>query len=281
MWPVVALVIVFVVQFGLIGLWTKRNSRRNADASSVLAMLQAQYGGELTAMYEFHKHGPGWRGTRHDVNLALFFATTGTSKSPERWTFVDVALPENYPLVLNVRRHGWFDGGRIKRGNMVDVQIGEAIFDEALRIEAAPAEIVANLIGPKLQAFLLMHPKATLTTDEHSPIARLAFAEWHDIVESKEAVLAMTQFGRRLAPAYQAADEPIVVDSEGNPYRDQVVDEAPLRAARRARIDEVHQLEAILANRKRAGNIVVMVALSAVVAVIAFAQFAQYLHKHH
>ena len=277
--PIVLIVLV-VIQFGLYGWWQQINKQRQLDSSSVLEMLQAQYGGE-TSINEFREHGPGWRGTRHDVNIALFFATTGTSKSPERWTFVDVALPENYPLVLQVCRHGWFDSGRVARGTMVDVLIGDAAFDDAFRVEAAPADVASNLIGPRLQAFLLLHPKATLTTDERRPIVRLAFAGWHDITESKQAVLAMTQLGRRLAPAYQAANEAVEVDSDGNPYRDHVVDEAPLRAARRGRIDEIHQLEAILANRKRVSNMIVGIALLAVVALLAVARINQYLKHHH
>ena len=255
-----ALVVIIAIKYCLLIWWKKVNDHRIRDFKAVIDSLCGQYGGEAIAFMETRAWGHSWRGLQHDMALTLTFALIGDSKSQAHVTYVDIAVPENYPLALNVCRHGWLDGNRIARGTMVDVQVGDAEFDAAFRVEGAPADVVAGLFGPVMRAFLLLHPHATLATDENSLSVRLTFSEWHELAESRAALSAMYELGARMAPASQAADAAIAVAKTGNPYRDEYVDEAPRRAARAARIDEVARLRATLARRNTIANVAVSVA---------------------
>lgn len=229
-----------------------------------LAQLAASLGGQAGSN--------DVRGALDGVGVHLQFTTRGSGSSSTQWTYVDCALPPGYPLSLHVEEHGWFDRGKIERGDMVDVEVGHPAFDQKFRVEAAPADVVRRLLTPEVCEFLLRQRRAELETKDGG--LRLAVRGWLDEIGAAQEAIAMTAaVARGVRAAHHAADAELPRPIVGDAYRG-FADDAPVRAAQAARADEVAKVEALRRQRSLtqtlvAVGIVLLVAVGAMFAIAA------------
>lgn len=165
------------------------------------------------------------------------------------WTEVSAELPAKLPFVMALRSQGWVARRRIARGTLVDVIVGDATFDAAYVIEAAPADVVRALLTPARRAALAGFREIELCT-EPGPTPRLRLrvpALLDDLQSARPALALVVDLATGVRDAYAqveaAAERPLV----GAPFRQHEDDRAAQEAARQ-REAEVRHLQA-----KRAG----------------------------
>jgi hypothetical protein len=190
-------------------------------------------------------------GSFEHVATAVRFGTRGSGKSAQSWTYVDCQLPAGYPLSLHLRRHRWLDDGKIERGEMVDVQIGDPSFDGAFLVEGAPAEVVRRLLVAEVRAYLQAHDRVDVETRDQGWI-RLAVHGW---LYDRAALLEALRVASRLALGLRdasLADQPdrTPLAAAGAPYRE-IADDGAVQQARAAQADEVRGLDAIRTRRNQ------------------------------
>ena len=182
------------------------------------------------------------------VATTIRFVTRGSGSDRESWTEIECALPRGYPLSLHVGSHGWFDRGKIERGELVDVVFDDPPFDEAFLVEGAPVEIVRRLLDADARRFLLGQRRATLETRDDGTL-RLSIRGW---LEAEHEVRPALRCAARLAAGVRAAtasvDAAIPPAATDSPYRP-MLDDAPVLEARAARAAEVEALDARRAER--------------------------------
>lgn len=251
----IAVVLVLMVAVFLIAI-----AAASASASKRKGVLQAladELGGTSTSN--------GVRGTLDGVAVSLEFETRGSGSSSESWTYLDAALPGGYPLSLNLDRHGWFDRGKIERGEMIDVIVGDAAFDDAFRVEGAPAEVVKRMLTPELRAYLMAHPRIEVRTLA-GPTLRIAVRTWLDQhADARRGLWTVARLAASLRPVSLALDAQIPTTTTGDAYRAMPSDQ-PLREARASRVDEVARVESVR-QRRRGNEIAIVVGLFALVLV--------------
>ncbi|MBA3502073.1 MAG: hypothetical protein H0T65_17045 [Deltaproteobacteria bacterium] len=203
--------------------------------------------------------------------------TRGSGKSTTYWTEVDAEIPEKYPLLLLVRKHGWLDKGKIERGEMVDVVVGDAEFDERFLVEAAPAEVARILLDPRERSYLLQLVNLQFDIDTirtaEKPVLRLSVRDWiYDINDAMRACEAMAAIAGRVRAAYAAVESATEARDVGSPYRPQL-DDTEARGAAEARLAEVARVDGLRTSRlaNQQAFAVVMVLLFVVFAMIAIA----------
>ena len=247
-----------------------RGARRRAlERISKLQLIAAFLGGA------HDETGKAW-GEKLGPKTTLDLTTRGYGSSSENWTFVDVELPPAYPLVLNIRRHGSADHRAVARAAMVDVILGDKPFDDAFLVEAAPSDVVRELLDGPLRAYLLAHKEIDLTTveaDGGRRILRLAIRGWLEELEvARPALELAASVGARVRDAYAKVDEAVTRTDAGSPYRP-VADERPAQEAQATREAEVAFVHAVQAKRaaenRRAAQVVLGVIAVIVVASIA------------
>jgi hypothetical protein len=201
----------------------------------------------------------------------------GSRRFAVQWTEIDVSFPAAYPLSLNVHRHGWLDGPKIERGEMVDVQLGDPRFDAEFLVEAAPAEVAKQLLDAQVRRFLRDEPAVELFTLTETPgVLRLALREWRDTDERKEAVEIVSKIAAGVRAAYVSAEAsapvPAPTATVGAPYRAEP-DGAAARQAEAAReaelqrdVQRVDDLRNKRANSPTAIYVFLIVVLSVVLA---------------
>lgn len=228
-----------LLTLGLIGAVAFFALAARARRKGVLAQLAQHLGGTAGSN--------DVRGTHEGVAVHLQFATRGSGSSQTQWTYVDCPLPPGYPLTIHLEEHGWFDRGKIERGTMVDVEVGDAAFDEKFRVEAAPAEVVRQILTPPVCAYLMAARQAELTTSDGA--LRLAQRGWLDQLDPARAAIATAvTIARGVRPAHAAADAAVARPIVGGAYRG-FADESPVREAQSARADEVARVEALRRQR--------------------------------
>lgn len=214
-----------------------------------------------------------------DAQIAFRLTTRGSGKSTTYWTEVDAELPDKYPLRLFVRKHGWGDSGKVERGEMVDVVVGDPAFDEQFLVEAAPAEIARILLDPRERSYLLslahrLHFDInTMHTDAGEPIIRLAVRQWiFDINDAMRACESMAAIAGRVRDAYAAVERELEAKDAGSPYRP-MLDDTPAREAAERRLAEVARVDEVRTHRAARAQLVTTVALVvfAIVAMVAIA----------
>jgi hypothetical protein len=67
--------------------------------------------------------------------------------------YVETQASKKVPLLMLLVRHVRGDQPVIRRGAMVDIQLGDAEFDRAWRVEAAPAETARLVLDAELGLF--------------------------------------------------------------------------------------------------------------------------------
>lgn len=160
---------------------------------------------------------------RYDgVAVTYELTERGSGSSRVSWTMVEVELPRSYPLTLSVRRHALFDGGKIARGTMIDVEVGDDAFDTAYLVEAAPADVVTRLLDARLRSFLLEQQQAELKTVQDGARRQLQLhvMGWTDTPEAGMPLIAETvRLAKRVRESFGAVMTAAPVSAIDAPYR--------------------------------------------------------------
>lgn len=188
-------------------------------------------------------------GTRHGVAVTYRFESRGSGSNTESWTEVDAEIPAAYPLILHVYRQRRSDQAKIDRNELVDVQLGDPVFDPLFVIESAPTDVVRLLIDPATRGFLVSHSQIeldTVTRGQHR-LLRLAIRGWREHRDEAEAAIeTCTRMASRVREAFAATEPP--AQAQGSPYRP-MVDAQRERDAADARAREIAHVEATRAQR--------------------------------
>jgi hypothetical protein len=178
-----------------------------------------------------------------------------------RQTHYIVDLPGQYPLALLVRPHARGDAGKIARGEMVDIRIGDLAFDDAFLVEAAPADVAKLLLDGETRAWLASLPSPELSKPiDGVPQLRLVLPEWNeDPDEAERHFRGVARVASRVREAYATADAAIPTQQTGAPFREEIDDEARQRAARQ-REDEVSRVQRVQVVRRRREQLIAGVA---------------------
>lgn len=206
---------------------------------NVLAELARAMGGQATSNSA--------AGTYARVATRLAFESRGTGSTSENWTYVDCALPPGYPFTLHLERHGWFDAGKIERGEMIDVVVGDPPFDERFRIEGAPAEVVRRVLTAPVRAYLMAQARVEVVMK--GALLRLAVRGWLDeVATARAAIDCATAIAGGVRDASLALDAELPLAHDGPAYR-AIASDAPLQEARAARAAEVAKVDVVRAGR--------------------------------
>ena len=194
-------------------------------------------------------------GTRRGATIGYRFLDRGLGSDHKPFTEVDMAIPPDYPLTLRIER-GRPSPEELARGHVLDLPIGDPAFDDKFIIEAAPSDIVRELLDAQTRDFLLANT-GELTTPLPG-VLRLAIPTWaEDPHDALVVIDACVHVGGRIRAAYAAANAAIPQGQTGSPYRPDV-DDAPQRAAEAKRLAELAEVERIRADReiqRRAGTL--------------------------
>lgn len=172
-------------------------------------------------------------GSLHGVAVRFHFDDRGLGSSVEHWTLIEAELPASYPLAIHVRPHGWTDRALRARGEMVDVKLGDAAFDAAFLVEAAPEDVARQLLDAGARGLLLSHRRAELDTvsDESKRVLRLALRGWlEDPGAALHAIEHVARIAAQVRAAYAETQPAQSAQLTGAPYRPQL-DEPPPRDA--------------------------------------------------
>jgi hypothetical protein len=155
-------------------------------------------------------------------------------------TAITSPLPPGYPLTIDVRRRGL----RILDNGVPSLELGDVQFDNAFRVEAAPAAVVEQLLGVGVRSFLLEHRESVLTAKDGR--FQLSF----DIVSAGAAIEAIDAAasivaGIRDAFAKLAEQAEAIALADGDsPYRPVAVDNGPdLERAHAAEVEKLGALQ--------------------------------------
>lgn len=206
-------------------------------------------------------------GPKFGAPITIELATRGSGSSAENWTHIHVEVPAAYPLAIHIRRHERGDTRTISRGEMVDVIVGDKAFDDAFLVEAAPADVVREMLGPEIRALLSSHKEIDLDTVTPASGGRtltLGVRGWlEEVTELRPFVEPMAKLGAQVREAYAKADAAVEARSAGDPYRP-IVDAAPAREAQAKREAEVGQVEMLRGKRAAAAARVGVVIITVV-----------------
>ncbi len=254
-----------VVGFIGFAVWaTMRSSQRRRTALEAIA---SKLSGAADS-----KHASA-TGTLAGIPITLRYTTRGSGSNAESWTEVDAQPPAGYPLSMTLRAHGWFDSGKIERGDLVDVVIGDPEFDKRFVVEAAPADVVRHMFPPELRGYLLSRKHLTIDTPKVGDVAtlvlRLSVRGWLEKPEDFTPALEhMAALAARVREAHATADQAVApAEPGGAPYRP-ALDAAPARDARAARAAEVAQLEATKAGRAATSKLIVWIIIGIFIVVM-------------
>jgi hypothetical protein len=209
----------------------------------MLSEIATVLGGTATASTAF--------GVRHGTTVRVELVTRGTGKSAEAWTVLEAVLPDGYPLALHIRRHHWLGVTRVARGGVVDLPLGDAAFDKAFLVEAAPEDIARGLLDTSARDFLRHFRRVELDTVAIADfkVLRLAIRGWiEDASAALVAIDFLVKLGVRVPDVYLAVDGAAPARIPGSPSPPQL-DHRPARAVPAARAVEVAALEAMRARR--------------------------------
>jgi hypothetical protein len=232
------LVLAFVV---MTIVFAERNQRAKLQ-QDVLAIAN-ELGGQIS--------GQSVYATVDGVETVFRLAVRGSGKSAQRWTEVEVEVPAKYPLTLLVRRHEWRDGGKIERGEMVDVELGDRSFDDEFLVEAAPADVVKLLVDRKIRELMwsLENPELQTLRRDGKAVVQLAVRDWiRDRDHAARITRTLAVLGGSVRDAFATVEQATPLVREGAPFRE-ILDDREIRRAAEARSKEVVHVEEVRAVR--------------------------------
>lgn len=210
---------------------------------------------EVAALLDgtYDKRGRVARGAHNGIPIAVHFALRGTGyerTSYERqWTEIDVGVPRGYGLSLYVRRHEWDDTRRIARKEMVDIALGDPVFDRQFLVEAAPAQIARAVLTAPIRNLLTSHDTALLTSERvgDRDVVRLAVRTWLPGGSILLATDLLAALSASLRDAY-ASVATAALHGAGAPYRP-TLDEALAERQLATLADEVASVAGLRTKR--------------------------------
>ncbi len=250
-------VLILGVVGALIALIGRSFAKAKALRVTKLQLIAAFLGGEQDASSK------AW-GSRFGPKTTVELATRGSGSNAETWTHIHVELPAAYPLALHIRRHVGGDRQLVDRGKMVDVIVGDPAFDQAFLVEAAPADVVRELLDVELRGLIASYTDVDLETIEDGDGTRsfrIGIRPWlQEVDQVRRPVELMAKLGSRVRDAYAKADAAIEQPLAGDPYRP-VVDARPVLEAQAAREAEVGKVKAMREGRAAKARVIAMMTL--------------------
>jgi len=246
----------------------------NSRQKQKLQLTFSWMGDKLGGGYDAAKRR-AW-GELANAKVEFRFTTRGSGKSTTYWTEIDAEIPAKYPLRLFIRKHGWLDQGKIDRGEMVDVIVGDPEFDDHFLVEAAPADVARLLLDRRERAYLLalsdkLWLEVTSVHDGDRAMIRLAVRQWvYDVNDAMRGVEAMAAIAGRLRDAYVNVEQATEVRDVGTPYRP-MLDDGAAREAADARLQEVARVDHIRTERAAREQVVAIVVIVVFVLIAIFA----------
>jgi hypothetical protein len=193
-----ALAIAYITALHLLGKGRGRRLRDHLRATDGAAVLD-----EATGTVTARVHG-----FRVDCRLT----SRGSGRDKVSWTEADAHVQRG-ELEVHMRPQRRDDTPDIRRGRLVDVEVGNSAFDELYLVEAAPADTARRLLTPELQRALVeLRPDEV----ESTPFGlRIALRGW---VEEPARVCRLVALAGSLAaavaPALQGTLEALVPPPE-------------------------------------------------------------------
>lgn len=211
-------------------------------------------------------------GTCDQIRIGYRLITTGGGSSAVRSTEIGAEIPAGYPLAIYIRRQGSQDRAEIDRGELVDIEIGNAAFDARFLVEAAPAAAIKKLLDAEAVRYLMALPDLTLRTQDTSSGRRhlvLSLAGWTDDAETAgRHVAALARLAARVPEVFEELGGEMPVEMVGAPHREMPIQRENLNTPERQR-DEVLRLEMKRASRLATQRIVAFAMIGAFLFVIA------------
>jgi hypothetical protein len=212
------------------------------------------------------------RGGQH---VTFWRARRPVGKSSVPWTEIDVEIPRVYPLAIYVRRQRTGDRVAIERGETIDVEVGDGVFDAKYLIEAAPAAVIKKLLDEQTRTFMLTHGTVELMTKDRGGVRvlQLAIQEWNDDPEAtKQAIAAVVHVASRIRDAFAEAVGEVPLEEIGAPFRP-IPDDHAQRLVEASHRDEVDSIETLHAERLSRDRATVLVMIAVLVVAIGLVTF--------
>lgn len=197
-------------------------------------------------------------------------------KSSVPWTEIDVEIPRVYPLAIYVHRQRAGDRVAIERGETIDVELGDGVFDAKYVIEAAPAAVIKKLLDDQTRTFMLTHGTVELMTKDRggARVLQLAIQGWNDDADAtKRAIGAAIHVASRIRDAFIEAVEEVPLEEIGTPFRPipDDHDQRLIEASHREEVDSIEDMHAQRLSRDRVTAIVLALVVIVAISLIAFA----------
>lgn len=158
-------------------------------------------------------------------------------------TTILVPLPSGYPLSIDIRKKTL--GSRLLASDVPRLELDDAGFDNAFVVEAAPAAVVAQLLGVRVRSFLLEHRECVIIVRAgRLQVTGLGILRAVDAAEAIELAAGIVG-GIRDAFAMLAEKAESVGLADGDsPYRPIAVESGPdLARAHEAEVDELGRMQ--------------------------------------
>jgi hypothetical protein len=212
------------------------------------------------------------RGGQH---VTFWRARRPVGKSSVPWTEIDIEIPRVYPLAIYVRRQRAGDRTAIDRGETIDVEVGDSVFDAKYVIEAAPAAVIKKLLDKQTCTFMLTHGTVELMTKDRGGVRvlQLAIEGWNDDPEAtKQAIAAVVHVASGIRDAFTEAVEEVPLGEIGAPFRP-IPDGHAQRLVEASHREEVDSIEAMHAERLSRDRVTVLVMVAVLVVAIGLVTF--------
>ncbi|HEX4514697.1 MAG TPA: hypothetical protein VH054_14205 [Polyangiaceae bacterium] len=166
------------------------------------------------------------------TEVRFVLRTQGSSSS--KWTEIRVRSEHlkgfAFTLDLDVRPAHGFEGADVRAGRLRDVVVGDAAFDDAFIVEAAPEEVVRLMFDATTRAELLaLRPLRVLSTKAHAiVIERL---DWVADVDLLERLTRLTvRIAAAITPAAREAAAARRRQAQERGYRERAPTDEEIRA---------------------------------------------------
>ena len=200
------------------------------------------------------RYGSSVTGTKNTRTIQVRCWSTGRSGY---FTEVDCSLPD-LPLELELRPQGIREEGQIRRGEAIDVSVGDPTFDPYWVVEGAPVDVVRRVLTDSIRS----RWNALMVDELLQPDARHLRLRVRGICEPDwigKAISFMADLSAAIEPAFAASDEAASARAEvvGSPYRGEV--RKPDITAERAQ--EQSRLQIARNRRSATANLALVVAV--------------------
>lgn len=203
---------------------------RRWEGRNALAKILAQTGGQVMSYQQL-------RCRLHGQDVTFMRDRNADT------TTILVPVPAGYPLSIDIRKKTL--GSRLLASDVPRLALGDVQFDNAFAVEAAPAAVVAQLLGVRVRSFLLDHRDCVIMVKagrlQVTGLGILRAAEAAEAIDLAAGVVG----GIRDAFAMLAEKaESIGLADGASPYRPIAVESGPdLARAHETEVDELGRMQ--------------------------------------